>query len=177
MLMQKNVRRRAESDEERKVADLRQKLVKKVNPPASTLRTRHRTPERKENGYLAGHSRVPPTGNANYLSRTDPLRSSHPPFPLEHLRQRSPERYVSHSRARSPWTDMGEIHRRPVMRTSEDFRSAPHVRRETLHPSRPMRSTPYVMDSKHPSITVRPPHPSGQNPPPSGSSQRSSLVV
>lgn len=177
MLMEKNVRRRAERGDERKVADLRQMLVKTSNSPASTTEMRQRVPERRENGYRVDHSRMHPAENANRLPHSDPLRSSYSPSSLEHLRRRSPERYVNHSRPRSPRSNMGEIQRRPVMRTSEDVRSVPYVRRDVLHPSGPMSSTHYVTNSKPPATTVRPPPHLAQNPPPSGSLQRSSLMV
>ncbi|OWM76020.1 uncharacterized protein LOC116211490 [Punica granatum] len=176
MLMQKNVRRRAESDEERKVADLREKLVKTAYPPASTPDARQRMPERKENGYQMGHSRMPPARSANDLSQSDRMRSPYSPWSMEHLRRRSPERYVSSSRPRSPQRNMEEMQRRPVTRTPDDVRSVPYARRDVLDPPRPM-STAYVANSKHPAATARPSPHLAQNPPPSGSLPRSSLRI
>ncbi|KAK4741359.1 hypothetical protein SAY87_024947 [Trapa incisa] len=177
MLIQKNVHRRAESDEEGKAPDLRQRLVKTVNPPSST-EPRQGMPKRKEHVYLAGHSRIPQTGHSDY-SRSDPLRNSYSPSNLERLRRRSPDRYFSHGRARSPGGRMGEIQSRPIMRTSDDTRSAPYVRSGVLHPSsesRPINSTPYMTNTKHPVTTGRLPPPPRANPPPSGSSQRISYM-
>lgn len=181
MLMQKNVRRRVESDEERNVADLREKLVKTVYPPASTPDTRQLVPERKENGCQPGYSRLPPTQSANNLPQSDPLRSSYSPWSLERLRQRSPERYRTSSRAHSPQRNAEESHRRPVMRTSDDVRSVPYVRRDVLDPPRPMSTAPYATSSKHPGTnpgtSVRPLPLLGRNPQPGGSLQRSSSMV
>ncbi|KAK4779963.1 hypothetical protein SAY87_016069 [Trapa incisa] len=177
MLMQKNVRRRVERNGEGNGLDLREKLVKTVYSPASTLDTRQRAPERKENGSQPGYNRLPPTRSANNFPPPDPLRSSYSPWSLEHLRQRTPERYRTSSRAYSLQRNEEETHGRPVMRMPDDVRSVTYVRRDINDPPRSMGATPYTTSSKHPGTSMRSPPLLGQNPPPSGSLQRSFPMI
>lgn len=177
-LMQKNAFRRAQSDDDQRHGDLREKLSKAVQRPSTGLDPRQRLPELKETGAMA---RIPSTRSADDLPHVDSLRNSYSPWTLDHLRRRSPDRVIVTSRALSPQRNPEELQRRPLNRAFDDVRSVPYMSKDVLDTARPANAAPFMSNPPLPPGSVKPvapppPHLS-QLPPLSSIVQKSSYVV
>lgn len=177
-LMQKNAFRRAQSDDDQRHGDLREKLSKAVQRPSTGLDPRQRLPELKETGAMA---RIPSTRSADDLPHVDSLRNSYSPWTLDHLRRRSPDRVIVTSRALSPQRNPEELQRRPLNRAFDDVRSVPYMSKDVLDTTRPANAAPFMSNPPLPPGSVKPvapppPHLS-QLPPLSSIVQKSSYVA
>lgn len=164
-LMRKNASRRAHRNGDRKVEDLRDKLKKAVRPPMPTLDVRQRLPEPKETGFF---DRIPSTRSADDLpkSKIDSNRNSYSPWPVDHLRRRSPDRIPSTSRGLSPQRNMEEIPRRPLNRTMDDVRSVPYTSKDVSNTTRPMGTVGFTSTSALPPGPLKPVAPNMSQLPP-----------
>ncbi|ONI30594.1 hypothetical protein PRUPE_1G260800 [Prunus persica] len=177
-LMQKNAFRRAQSDDDQRRGDLREKLSKAVQRPSTGLDPRQRLPELKETGAMA---RIPSTRSADDLPHVDSLRNSYSPWTLDHLRRRSPDRVIVTSRGLSPQRNPEELQRRPLNRAFDDVRSVPYMSKDVLDATRPANAAPFMSNPPLPPGSVKPvapppPHLS-QLPPLSSIVQKSSYVI
>ncbi|KAB5545294.1 hypothetical protein DKX38_013406 [Salix brachista] len=183
-LMQKNVFRRTQSDDDQKTMDLREKLSRTVRSPGpllSNLNARHRLPDPKDTNILG---RIPPTRSADDLHHMDSSRNSFSPWTLDHIRRRSPDRVMSSSRGFSPPRNMDNLQRRPLNRTYNDVRTVPYMNKDVLDTPRSVSSsTTFITKS-----AMLPPPPPPTMPaksvaplmgqlPPSGFVQKSSYVA
>lgn len=178
--MQKNVFRRAQSDDDQKTMDLREKLSRTVQPegpPRTSLDTRQRIPEPRDTS-ISG--RIPPTRSADDLHQMDSSRNSYSAWTLDHIRRRSPDRIITTSRGLSPPRNMEELQRRSINRTFDDVRTVSYVNKDILDASRSVSSSTAFMPKPTlpamPAKPVAPLHPS-QLPLSSGIVQKSSFPV
>ncbi|EXB82657.1 hypothetical protein L484_027838 [Morus notabilis] len=162
-LMRKNASRRAHSNGDRKVEDLRDKLKKAVRPPMPTPDVRQRLPEPKETGFF---DRIPSTRSADDLPKIDSNRNSYSPWPVDHLRRRSPDRIPSTSRGLSPQRNVEEIPRRPLNRTMDDVRSVPYMSKDVIDTTRPMGTVGFTSNSALPPGPLKPVAPNMSQLPP-----------
>ncbi|XP_017970527.1 PREDICTED: uncharacterized protein LOC18609362 isoform X2 [Theobroma cacao] len=170
-LMQKNVFRRAQSDDNQKVMDLREKLSRMGQPPLNSYEARQRMPESRETSILG---RIPSTRSADDLPRMTSSRSSFSPWTLDHLRQRSPDRVMGVSRGISPPTNAEELQRRPLNRTYDNVRAVPYMGKDVLDAPRPVSTASFVTKSTVPTTSAKPMPPGRPIPPPSSIVQKSS---
>ncbi|XP_068332781.1 uncharacterized protein [Pyrus communis] len=175
-LMQKNAFRRAQSDDDHRHGDLREKLSKAVQRPVTGHDPRQLHSEIKETSFMG---RIP-SSRADDLPRVDSLRNSYSPWTLDHIRRRSPDRVVVTSRGLSPPRNPKELQRRPVSRAFDDVRSVPYMSKDVLNATRPASTTPFMSSSPLPPVSAKPvapppPHLS-QIPPLSSIVQKSSYV-
>ncbi|XP_022726797.1 uncharacterized protein LOC111282808 isoform X2 [Durio zibethinus] len=181
-LMQKNVFRRAQSDDNQKGMDLREKLSRMGQPPVNSYEThqrmpdsRERMPESREASMLA---RIPSTRSADDLPLVTTPRSSYSPWTLDHLRQRSPDRVMGASRGLSPPRNVEELQRRPVNRTYDDVRTVPYMGKDVLDAPRPVRTGSFVTKPTLATTSAKPMPPGppipSLVPPPRGIVQKSS---
>ncbi|PQQ05990.1 uncharacterized protein Pyn_01119 [Prunus yedoensis var. nudiflora] len=159
-LMQKNAFRRAQSDDDQRHGDLREKLSKAVQRPSTGLDPRQRLPELKETGAMA---RIPSTRSADDLPHT-----------------KIPDRVIVTSRGLSPQRNPEELQRRPLNRAFDDVRSVPYMSKDVLDATRPANAAPFMPNPPLPPGSVKPvapppPHLS-QLPPLSSIVQKSSYV-
>ncbi|KAJ6719520.1 PA-PL1 PHOSPHOLIPASE FAMILY [Salix purpurea] len=181
-LMQKNVFRRARSDDDQKTVDLREKLSRTVQPPGHPLSTnldaRQRMPEPTDTGILG---RIPPTRSADDLHHMYSSRNSFSPWTLDHIRRRSPDRVTS-SRGLSPPRNLDHLQRRPLNRAYDDVRTVSYMNKDVLDTPRSVSSSSTFMTksampppSTVPSMSVAPLM--SQLPPPSGIVHKSSYAA
>ncbi|XP_021293159.1 uncharacterized protein LOC110423298 [Herrania umbratica] len=191
-LMQKNVFRRAQSDDNQKVMDLREKLSRMGQPPLNSYEARQRMPglrermthpreqmpeprermpESRETSILGG---IPSTRSADDLPRMTSSRNSYSPWTLDHLRQRSPDRVMGVSRGLSPPRNAAELQRRPLNRTYDDVRAVPYMGKDVLDAPRPLSTASFVTKSTVPTTSAKPMPPGHPIPPPSSIVQKSS---
>ncbi|MBA0730451.1 hypothetical protein Golax_023041 [Gossypium laxum] len=149
-LMQKNVFRRAQSDENRKDMDLREKLSRMGQPYEThqTSESRERIPEPREQVLESRETsilgRIPSTRSVDDLPRVTTSRSSYSPWTLDHLRQRFPDRVMGSSRGLSPPRNAEEFQRRQVNRTY-DVRPVSYMGKDVIDaPGLAMGSTLYL---------------------------------
>ncbi|KAJ6981133.1 ankyrin repeat and SAM domain-containing protein 6-like [Populus alba x Populus x berolinensis] len=182
-LMQKNVFRRAQSDDDQKTMDLREKLSRTVQPsghPLSTnLDARQRMPEPTDTSILG---RIPPTRSADDLHHMYSSRNSFSSWTLDHIRRRSPDRVISSSRGLSPPRNVDNLQRRPLNRTYDDFRTVSYMNKDVLDTPRSVSSSSTFMTksampppSTVPATSVAPRM--SQLPPPSGIVHKSSYAA
>ncbi|MFQ6637361.1 hypothetical protein Gotur_012619 [Gossypium turneri] len=137
-LMQKNVFRRAQSDENRKDMDLREKLSRMGQPYEihQTSESRERIPEPREQVLESRETsilgRIPSTRSVDDLPRVTTSRSSYSPWTLDHLRQRFPDRVMGSSRGLSPPRNAEEFQRRQVNRTYDDVRPVSYMGKDVI---------------------------------------------
>ncbi|KAJ9172096.1 hypothetical protein P3X46_015379 [Hevea brasiliensis] len=178
-LMQKNDRRRAQSDYDQKTMDLREKLSRAVHPsgpPPSSLDAWQRMPDTKDNSILG---RIPPTRSADNLPRIDSSRNSYSPWTLDHIRRRSPDRIIGSSRGLTPPRNVEELQRRQLNSTFDDARTVSYMNKDVLDASRPVNSsTAFMTKSVLPAASTKPAVPFvGQlRPPASGILHKSSYA-
>ncbi|OMO57328.1 hypothetical protein CCACVL1_25834 [Corchorus capsularis] len=174
-LMQKNVFRRPQSDDNHKVMDLREKLERMPDPRERMPEPRERMPESREASMLG---RIPSTRNADDLPRMTSSRGAYSPWTLDHLRQRSPDRVIGTSRGLSPPRAVEELQRRPLSRTYDDVRTVPYMGKDVLDGPRPVNTPPFVTKSTLPTSSAKPMPPGPPIPtpvpPPSSIVQKSS---
>ncbi|CAK7332767.1 unnamed protein product [Dovyalis caffra] len=180
-LLQKNVFRRAQSDDDQKTMDLREKLSRTIRPPgpplSSNLDAQQRMPEPKNTSILG---RIPPIRSADDLHHMD-SRNSYSPWTLDHIRRRSPDGVISSSRGLSPPRNMDNLQRRPLNRTYDDVRTVPYMNKDVLDTPRSVSSSTTFMTKPSMPPPIVPaksvaPH-IGQLPPPSGIVQKSSYAA
>lgn len=198
-LMQKNVFRRAESDDNQKGVDLREKLSRMGQPPVNNYETRQRMPDSRErmpdsrdrmpdprermpeSRETSIMGRIPSTRSADDFPRVTTTRGSYSPWTLDHLRQRSPDRVMGSSRGVSPPRNVEELQRRPVNRTYDDVRTVTYMGKDVLDAARPVSTTSFVAKSTLPTTSAKPmpPGPPIPNPipPPTSIVQKSSFSV
>ncbi|XWS68934.1 hypothetical protein CRYUN_Cryun04dG0135900 [Craigia yunnanensis] len=161
-LMQKNVFRRGQSDNNRKGLDLREKLSRMGQPPLNSYETRQqmadsrermpdprermpeprdRMPESRETTILG---RIPSTRSTDNFPCVTTSINSCSPWTLDHLRQRSPDRVMGSSRGLSPPRNIEELQRRPVNRTYDDVRAVPYMGKDVLDAPRPVITSSFV---------------------------------
>lgn len=174
-LMRKNASRRAQSNDDQKFGDLRDKLTKAVRPPLPSLDSQQRLTQPKDTGVFGRNSS---TRSADDLPKMDSLRNSYSPWPVDHVRRRSPDRIPGTSRGLSPPRNVEEIRRRSVNRTLDDSRSVAYMSKDVIDTTRPMGTAPFTPHSALPQGSVKPvaPHLT-QLPPPSGIVSKSSYMV
>ncbi|MBA0563200.1 hypothetical protein Golob_008196, partial [Gossypium lobatum] len=137
-LIQKNVFRRAQSDENRKDMDLREKLSRMGQPYEThqTSDSRERIPEPREQVLESRETsilgRIPSTRSVDDLPRVTTSRSSYSPWTLDHLRQRFPDRVMGSSRGLSPPRNAEEFQRRQVNRTYDDVRPVSYMGKDVI---------------------------------------------
>ncbi|XP_062159954.1 uncharacterized protein LOC133867239 isoform X2 [Alnus glutinosa] len=171
-LMQKNASRRAESDDDQKRVDLREKLSKALRPPVTNVDSRHSPPEPKDTGFLG---RIPSTRSVDDLPVMNSMRRPYSTWTLDHLRRRSPDRArgIGTSRGLSPPRNMEELQRRPLNRTHDDVRLVPYMRKDVFDTSGPMSTATFIAKPAIPPAPAMPlPPPIGQHPPPTGIVQK-----
>ncbi|XVE92506.1 hypothetical protein REPUB_Repub01dG0103300 [Reevesia pubescens] len=172
--MQKNVLRRAQSDDNQKGMDLREKLSRMGQPPVNGYMThqrmpdsrermpdprermpepREQMPESRETSILG---RIPSSRSVDDLPRVTTSRSSYSPWTLDHLRQRSPDRVMGASRGLSPPRNVEELQRRPVNRTYDDVRTVPYMGKDVLDAPRPVSTASFVTKSTLPTTSAKP---------------------
>jgi hypothetical protein len=176
-LMQKNASRRAESDDDQKRVDLREKLSKALRPPVTNVDSRHSPPEPKDTGFLG---RIPSTRSVDDLPVMNSMRRPYSTWTLDHLRRRSPDRArgIGTSRGLSPPRNMEEIQRRPLNRTHDDVRLVPYMRKDVFDASGPMSTATFIAKPAIPPAPAMPlPPPIGQLPPPTGIVQKIPYAV
>ncbi|EOY00325.1 Sterile alpha motif domain-containing protein, putative isoform 1 [Theobroma cacao] len=177
-LMQKNVFRRAQSDDNQKVMDLREKLSRMGQPPLNSYEARQRMPDPRERMPESRETsilgRIPSTRSADDLPRMTSSRSSFSPWTLDHLRQRSPDRVMGVSRGLSPPRNAEELQRRPLNRTYDDVRAVPYMGKDVLDAPRPVSTASFVTKSTVPTTSAKPMPPGRPIPPPSSIVQKSS---
>lgn len=177
-LMQKNVLRRSQIDDDGKFVDLREKLSRTGQPPHSSLRTRQPMPESKETSILG---RIPVTRSTDALPQMNSSRSSYSAWTLDHIRRRSPESIVGSSRGLSPPRNVEDLQRRPLSRTFDDVRAVPYMSKDVHNTPRPVSTSSYMAKPTLPTGSVKPLPPGapllGQLPPPTGIVQKSSYAV
>ncbi|XP_011007073.1 PREDICTED: uncharacterized protein LOC105112881 [Populus euphratica] len=182
-LMQKNLFRRAQSDDDQKTMDLREKLSRTVQPsghPLSTsLDARQRMSEPTDTSILG---RIPPTRSADDLHHMYSSRNSFSSWTLDHIRRRSPDRVISSSRGLSPPRNMDNLQRRPLNRTYDDFGTVSYMNKDILDTPRSVSSSSTFMTksampplSTVPATSVAPRM--SQLPPPSGLVHKSSYAA
>src|SRR5262249_17882473 len=98
-------------------------------PSLSSLDTQQRIPEPKAS---SGLGRMPPTRSADNLPQMDSSRISYSAWSLDHIRRRSPDRFIGTSRALSPPRYTEEISRRPFNRTFDDVRAVAYLNKDVL---------------------------------------------
>ncbi|KAA3462606.1 SEC23-interacting [Gossypium australe] len=181
-LMQKNVFRRAQSDENRKDMDLREKLSRMGQPYEThqTSESRERIPEPRERVLESRETsilgRIPSTRSVDDLPRVTTSRSSYSPWTLDHLRQRSPDRVMGSSRGLSPPRNAEEFQRRHVNRTYDDVRPVSYMGKDVIDAS-VVSTTSFVTKSRLPTTSAKPMPPGRQIPspiPPSSIVQKNS---
>ncbi|KAJ4711187.1 Sterile alpha motif (SAM) domain-containing protein [Melia azedarach] len=176
-LMQKNVLRRSQIDDDGKFVDLREKLSRTGQPPHSSLRTRQPMPESKETSILG---RIPVTRSTDALPQMNSSRSSYSAWTLDHIRRRSPESIVGSSRGLSPPRNVEDLQRRPLSRTFDDVRAVPYMSKDVHNTPRPVSTSSYMAKPTLPTGSVKPLPPGapllGQLPPPTGIVQKSSYA-
>ncbi|KAH9709167.1 SAM domain-containing protein [Citrus sinensis] len=176
-LMQKNVVRRSQNDDDCEFMDLREKLSRTGQPPHSSLDTRQCLPESRETSILG---RIPVSRSTNDLPQMNSSRSSYSAWTLDHIRRRSPERIVGSSRGLSPPRNVEDLQRKPLSRTYDDMRSIPYMSKDVHNAPRPMSTSPYMTKPTLPPGSVKPLPPGppliGQLPPPPGIVQKSSYT-
>ncbi|XVF02364.1 hypothetical protein REPUB_Repub04eG0169100 [Reevesia pubescens] len=175
-LMQKNVFRRVQSDDNQKGTDLREKLSRMGQPTLNSYETRQqmsepreRMPESRETSILG---RIPSTRTADDLPRMTSSRSSYSPWTLDHLRQRSPDRVMGASRVLSPQRNVDEVQRRPVNGTYDDVRTVPYMGKDVLDAPRPVNTASLVTKSTLPTTSAKPMPPGPPIPPQSSIVQK-----
>ncbi|WRX15691.1 Sterile alpha motif domain - like 3 [Theobroma cacao] len=177
-LMQKNVFRRAQSDDNQKVMDLREKLSRMGQPPLNSYEARQRMPDPRERMPESRETsilgRIPSTRSADDLPRMTSSRSSFSPWTLDHLRQRSPDRVMGVSRGLSPPTNAEGLQRRPLNRTYDNVRAVPYMGKDVLDAPRPVSTASFVTKSTVPTTSAKPMPPGRPIPPPSSIVQKSS---
>ncbi|KAG5240837.1 ankyrin repeat and SAM domain-containing protein [Salix suchowensis] len=183
-LMQKNVFRRTQSDDDQKTMDLREKLSRTVRSPGpllSNLNARHRLPDPKDTNILG---RIPPTRSADDLHHMDSSRNSFSPWTLDHIRRRSPDRVMNSSRGFSPPRNMDNLQRRPLNKTYNDVRTVPYMNKDVLDTPRSVSSsTTFITKSAMlpppppPTVPAKSVAPLMGQLPPSGFVQKSSYVA
>ncbi|XVF44096.1 hypothetical protein PTKIN_Ptkin02bG0092900 [Pterospermum kingtungense] len=189
-LMQKNVFRRAESDDNQKGVDLREKLSRMGQPSLNNYETRQRIPDSRErmpeprermpeSRETSIMGRIPSTRSADDFPRVTTTRSSYSPWTLDHLRQRSPDRVMGASRGLSPPRNVEELQRRPVNRTYDDVRTVSYMGKDVLDAPRPVSTASFVAKSTLPTTSAKPMPPGPPIPspisPPTGIVQKSSF--
>ncbi|KAL5761963.1 hypothetical protein ACOSP7_018227 [Xanthoceras sorbifolium] len=176
-LMQKNVGKRGQSDDDRNFLDLREKLSRTGQPPHSSLDTRQRLPESKETSIMG---RIPLTRSVDDLRQMSSTRSSYSPWTLDHIRRRSPERILGTSRAVSPPRNVGELQSRPVSRTFDDVRMVQYMSKDVPSTQRSVSTSAYMTNPTLPTGSAKPAPPApplrSQLPPPTGIVQGSSYT-
>ncbi|MBA0743867.1 hypothetical protein Gogos_006521, partial [Gossypium gossypioides] len=170
-LMQKNVFRRAQSDENRKDMDLREKLSRMGEPYEThqTSESRERIPERREQVLDSRETsilgRIPSTRSVDDLPRVTTSRSSYSPWTLDHLRQRFPDRVMGSSRGLSPPRNAEEFQRRQVNRTYDDVRPVSYMGKDVID-APGVSTTSFVTKSRLPTTSAKPMPPGPQIPSP-----------
>ncbi|KAF4391661.1 hypothetical protein F8388_005426 [Cannabis sativa] len=174
-LMRKNASRRAHSNDDQKVVDLRDKLTKAVRPPMSSLDSRQHIPQPKENAVFG---RIPSTRSADDLHKMESPRNSYSSWAVDQVRRRSPDRILGTSRGLSPQRNVEEIRRRPLSRALDDGRSIAYTSKSVIDTTRPMGTVTFTTNSALPPGSVKhvAPHLS-QLPPSSGMVSKSSYMV
>ncbi|KAB1999459.1 hypothetical protein ERO13_D12G147100v2 [Gossypium hirsutum] len=181
-LMQKNVFRRAQSDENRKDMDLREKLSRMGQPYEThqTSESRERIPEPREQVLESRETsilgRIPSTRSVDDLPRVTTSRSSYSPWTLDHLRQRFPDRVMGSSRGLSPPRNAEEFQRRQVNRTYDDVRPVSYMGKDVID-APGVSTTSFVTKSRLPTTSAKPMPPGPQIPspiPPSSIVQKNS---
>ncbi|GMI79832.1 hypothetical protein like AT1G70180 [Hibiscus trionum] len=165
-IMQKNVFRRAQNDNNQKGMDLREKLSR-IGQPRPNSYERHRVPESRETSILG---KVPSARSVDDFPRVT-TSSSYSPWTLDHLRQRSPESVMGASRGLSPSRNV-EVQRRPVNRT--------YMGKDVLDAPRPVSTTSFVAKSTLPTTSAKPTPPGPSIPstiPPRNIVQKSPYLV
>ncbi|MBA0805487.1 hypothetical protein Gohar_005000 [Gossypium harknessii] len=170
-LMQKNVFRRAQSDENRKDMDLREKLSRMGQPYEihQTSESRERIPEPREQVLESRETsilgRIPSTRSVDDLPRVTTSRSSYSPWTLDHLRQRFPDRVMGSSRGLSPPRNAEEFQRRQVNRTYDDVRPVSYMGKDVID-APGVSTTSFVTKSRLPTTSAKPMPPGPQIPSP-----------
>ncbi|PSR84864.1 Phospholipase [Actinidia chinensis var. chinensis] len=133
-LMRKNMLGQVRGDIQRNGVDLREMLSREAGPSTTSLRMRHRMPERADARHLEPErkdasimSQYPSTRSADALFQMDSLRKSYSPWTLDQLRQRSPDRALRTSRNLSPERRNEAVMRRPLLRTYDDARAVSYM--------------------------------------------------
>ena len=133
-LMRKNMLGQVRGDIQRNGVDLREMLSREAGPSTTSLRMRHRMPERADARHLEPErkdasimSQYPSTRSADALFQMDSLRKSYSPWTLDQLRQRSPDRDLRTSRNLSPERRNEAVMRRPLLRTYDDARAVSYM--------------------------------------------------
>ncbi|PPD98397.1 hypothetical protein GOBAR_DD04571 [Gossypium barbadense] len=184
-LMQKNVFRRAQSDENRKDMDLREKLSRMGQPYEThqTSESRERIPEPREQVLESRETsilgRIPSTRSVDDLPRVTTSRSSYSPWTLDHLRQRFPDRVMGSSRGLSPPRNAEEFQRRQVNRTYDDVRPVSYMGKDVID-APGVSTTSFVTKSRLPTTSAKPMPPGPQIPspiPPSSIVQKNSYSL
>ncbi|KAK8265236.1 hypothetical protein V6Z11_D12G165200 [Gossypium hirsutum] len=184
-LMQKNVFRRAQSDENRKDMDLREKLSRMGQPYEThqTSESRERIPEPREQVLESRETsilgRIPSSRSVDDLPRVTTSRSSYSPWTLDHLRQRFPDRVMGSSRGLSPPRNAEEFQRRQVNRTYDDVRPVSYMGKDVID-APGVSTTSFVTKSRLPTTSAKPMPPGPQIPspiPPSSIVQKNSYSV
>ncbi|KAJ4828040.1 hypothetical protein Tsubulata_050176, partial [Turnera subulata] len=160
-LMQKNVFRRAQSDDDHNKMDLREKLSRTVQPsgpPLGSFDAPQRMPEPRNSSLLG---QIPSRRSADDLHQMDARRNSYSPWTLDHIRRRSPDRLdhirrrspdrLDHVRRRSPDRVLGRglspprnvnsLQRRPLNRTMDDVRPVSFMHKDVLDTTRSVASS------------------------------------
>lgn len=158
--MQKNIRR-AQSNNDQKGMDLREKLSRMGQAPARFVDTRKQLPMSKDTGILG---RIPPTRRADDFPKTDTSRPSYSGWNLDQIRRRSPDRILGTSVGLSPPRNVEELQRRPLNSTFDDVRVVSYMRKDVLDAPRPVTTVPFSTRSGLPTVSAKPAPP----PPPSG---------
>ncbi|XWS63611.1 hypothetical protein CRYUN_Cryun06bG0115400 [Craigia yunnanensis] len=173
-LMQKSMFRQAQSDDNQKGMDLRQKLSRMGQPPLNSCETRQQMPDSRERMPAPGKrmpeprelmpesretsilSRIPSTRSADDFPHVTTSRSSYSPWTLDHLRRRSPDRVIGASRGLSPPRNVEELQRRPVNRTFDAARTVPYMGKDVLDAPRPVSTASFVTKSTLPTTSAKP---------------------
>ncbi|WZY76525.1 hypothetical protein YC2023_022909 [Brassica napus] len=132
-LLQRNAKRRTQSDGGSSTMDLRQKLLSKSEqpPPPRSLDSRHRMAEPRD-GPLP-----PPSGTVRGPSHMLSSGSNYSPRTRDDIPRRSPERLVCSSRGRSPPRNAGSISGTPrALSPPRNARSFSGGSRAALSPPR-----------------------------------------
>ncbi|XP_039047677.1 uncharacterized protein LOC120188271 [Hibiscus syriacus] len=164
-LMQKNVFRRTQRDNNPKGMYLRQKLSRMGQPPPNSYEMRQEIPDLREQ-IPEPRDRVPESRDTSILGKIPSTRSvddfphvttsrSYSPWTLEHLRRKSPERIMGASRGLSPSRNV-ELQRRPVNRTPDYVRTGPYTGNYVLDASRPVSKASFVTKSTLPATSAKP---------------------